>query len=262
MCRGMPAHPERVTRGGVLVTGAPREGIAVRAESQKPTVLLVDDEPAIVTILTDFLEAEGMRVLTASSGHDALAVMECEVVWCVVLDIGMPGISGFDLCRQLRATKDIPIVFLTARDAEADKLRGFALGGDDYITKTATPLEIIARIKAVLRRSRGGASETPDLLLRYGDLCIDTRSCEVTVGGVVASLTAREYELLLLLAKHPRRLFSRDELFERLWGEIGDRHTVTVHIGRIRDKIERDPQNPRYVATIRGMGYRFEGDAD
>jgi DNA-binding response OmpR family regulator len=151
---------------------------------------------------------------------------------------------------------------LTARDAEADKLRGFALGGDDYITKTASPLEIIARIKAVLRRSRGGASETPDLVLRYGDLCIDTKSCEVTVGGVVASMTAREYELLLLLAKHPRRLFSRDELFERLWGEIGDRHTVTVHIGRIRDKIERDPQNPRYVATIRGMGYRFEGDMD
>jgi DNA-binding response OmpR family regulator len=227
--------------------------------SSPATVLVVDDEPDIVALMRDFLEAAGYRVLTAGDGQSALALLGDEPVDCVLLDVMMPGLSGFEVIRRVRERSDVPVLFLSARQEDSDKIRGLGLGGDDYIVKSATPAEVVARINAVLRRTRRGeAAFSP--LLDYGRLKIDPRAHEVLVGGQPVAMAAREFELLLLLAEHPRQAFSRDTLFERLWGEFGDRHTVTVHIARLREKIEEDPANPRFIVTVYGVGYRFEGE--
>jgi DNA-binding response OmpR family regulator len=231
--------------------------------AQRPRVLVVDDEPAIVTLLCDFLDAEGFDVLTARDGAAALAVLAREPVDCVVLDVMMPGPSGFDVCRQVRATVDVPILFLTAREDASDKIRGFRLGADDYVVKaTATPEEVVARVKAVLRRAgRGGPrpNGAAEVLLDFGRLVIDVRAHEVRLDEVAVPMPAREFALLHLLAAHPRQAFSRAQLFTRLWGEYGDESTVTTHIRRLREKIEEDPTDPRYIVTVWGVGYRFEG---
>jgi DNA-binding response OmpR family regulator len=231
--------------------------------AQRPRVLVVDDEPAIVTLLCDFLDAEGFDVLTAQDGATALTVLVREPVDCVVLDIMMPGPSGLDVCRQVRTTADVPILFLTAREDASDKIRGFRLGADDYVVKaTATPEEVMARVKAVLRRAgRGGPRPdgAAEDLLDFGRLVIDVRAHEVRLDGVPVPMPAREFALLHLLATHPRQAFSRAQLFTRLWGEYGDESTVTTHIRRLREKIEEDPTDPRYIVTVWGVGYRFEG---
>jgi DNA-binding response OmpR family regulator len=226
-------------------------------------VLVVDDEPAIVTLLGDFLQAEGFEVLTAQDGAAALDVLAQGAVDCVVLDIMMPGPAGFDVCRQMRTTTEVPILFLTAREEASDKLRGFRLGADDYVVKaTATPEEVVARVKAVLRRA-GRARPRPDAvegeLLDFGRLVIDVRAHEVRLDGAPVPMPAREFALLHLLAAHPRQAFSRAHLFTQLWGEYGDESTVTTHVKRLREKIEEDPANPRYIVTVWGVGYRFEG---
>ena len=228
-------------------------------EEPQATVLVVDDEPAIVELLRDFLEAERFQVETARDGHEALAALARGPADCVLLDVMMPDLSGFDLCRRIRATSDVPLLFLSARDGDSDKIRGLGLGGDDYIVKSATPGEVVARVKAVLRRSRRTAVPSPLTLLDFGRLVLDVRAHEVRVDGAPVPFTAREFELLAFLAEHPRQVFTREQLFARLWGEIGDRHTVTVHIGRIREKIEANPEEPRYIVTVWGVGYRFEG---
>jgi DNA-binding response OmpR family regulator len=224
----------------------------------KETVLVVDDDPAIVELMRDFLETEGFHVKTARNADEARATLEMTPVDCVLLDVMMPGASGFDLCRQIRETRDIPILFLSAREADADKIRGLGLGGDDYIVKSATPSEVVARVKAVLRRSQRGAPVAA-ASLDFGRLVLDIRAHEVRVNDEPMPIAAREFELLQLLAGHPRQVFTHDQLFERFWGEYGDRHTVAVHIGRIRQKIEADPADPRYIVTVWGVGYRFEG---
>ncbi|HEX6796485.1 MAG TPA: response regulator transcription factor [Ktedonobacterales bacterium] len=226
----------------------------------KLTVLVVDDEPAIVELLRDFLEAEGFGVETARDGREALSALDRAPVACVLLDVMMPDLSGFDVCRRVREHSDVPLLFLSARDGDMDKIRGLGLGGDDYIVKSATPGEVVARVKAVLRRSRGASAERERAaVLDFGRLALDLRAHEVRVDGAPVAFTAREFELLAYLAEHPRQVFTREQLFARFWGEIGDRHTVTVHIGRIRDKIEADPDTPRYITTVWGVGYRFEG---
>lgn len=222
------------------------------------TVLVVDDDPAISALMRDFLEAEGFRVEIAGDAQMTLAVLERQHVDCLLLDVMLPGQSGFELCRQVRQRWDMPILFLSARDQDVDKIRGLGLGGDDYIVKTATAAEVVARVKAVLRRYRGPGS-TPAVVLAFGPLEIAPLAREVRIDGRAIALTAREFDMLLFLAEHPRQVFTADQLLERFWGNIGDRHTVTVHIGRIRDKIERDPRQPRYLTTIWGVGYRFEG---
>lgn len=223
------------------------------------TVLVVDDEAAIVELMRDFLEAEGYGVLTAPDGHAALALLEREPVDCLLLDVMMPGLSGFDLCRRIRERSDVPVLFLSARDQDVDKIRGLGLG-DDYIVKSATPGEVVARIKNVLRRAgKAAASQQPAAVLDFGELTIDLSAHEVRVGGRPVPFTAREFAVLRLLAEHPRQVFTRDQIFERCWGEeYGDRHTVTVHIGRIREKIEANPNRPRFLVTVWGVGYRFE----
>jgi DNA-binding response OmpR family regulator len=174
----------------------------------------------------------------------------------------MPGADGFDIGRKIRATSDVPILFLTAREGDSDKLRGFRLGADDYIVKSATPDEIVARVKAVLRRARPPTAPAPPVdegVLDFGRLVIDVRAHEVRVDGQVVPMPAREFALLRLLAEHPRQVFSREHLLEQIWESYGDRTTVAVHIRRLREKVEEDPADPRYIVTVWGVGYRFEG---
>ena len=224
------------------------------------TVLVVDDEADIVSLMRDFLEAEGYAVRTASDAPAALEVLDAEPVDLVLLDVMMPGMTGFDLIRKLRETNnEVPVLFLSARHEDYDKIRGLGLGADDYIVKSATPAEVIARVKAVLRRMRRGEEQAP-AQLNFGRLVLDLRARETLVDGHPVAMTAREFDLLQLFAEHPRQVFTRDQLFERLWGEFGDRHTVTGHVGRLREKIERDPSEPEYIVTVWGVGYRFEGE--
>lgn len=228
------------------------------AVEQDVTVLVVDDEDDIIDLMRDFLEAEGYRVRGASTGQDALEIMERESIDCVLLDVMMPGLSGFDVLRQIRTGSEVPVLFLSARQEDSDKIRGLGLGGDDYIVKSSTPGEIVARIKAVLRRTHRG--EPPNgQVLDYGRLKIDPRAHEVWVAGEPVSLTAREFDLLQMFTEHPRQVLTRDALFETLWGPYGDRHSLTVHVARLREKIEEDPSNPDYIVTVWGVGYRFEG---
>lgn len=226
----------------------------------KTTVLVVDDEEDIVSLMRDFLEAEGYAVQVAHDGPTALKKLASTPVDCVLLDIMMPGQSGFDVLRRIRERDDMPVLFLSARQEDSDKIRGLGLGADDYIVKSATPGEIVARIKAVLRRYQRGEPQ-PRALLDYGRLVLDVRAHEVRVNGEPVQFTRREFELLQLLAENPRQVFTREDLFERFWGEFGDRHTLTVHIGRLREKIEEDPAHPRYIVTVWGVGYRFEGES-
>lgn len=222
------------------------------------TILVVDDEEEIANLLRDFLEAEGYGVTTAHDGLAALTALAAGTIDCVVLDVMMPGQSGFEVVRRIRERSDVPVLFLSARGEDSDKIRGLGLGADDYVVKSASPGEVVARVKALLRRARRGAAPEPEAL-DFGRLVIDTRAREVRVAGEPVVLTAREYDLLHYLAAHPRQVFAREQLFERFWGEFGDRHSLTVHIGRIREKIEEDPAKPRYIVTVWGVGYRFEG---
>jgi len=212
------------------------------------TVLVVDDDAGIVELMRDFLEAAGFRVEEALDARAALALLARQTIDCVLLDVMMPGESGFDLCRQVRRESDIPILFLTAKGQDLDKIRGFGLGADDYIVKSATPPEIVAR------------EPLPDSLRwDFGRLVIDARAREVHVDGALLSCTPREFDTLCLFAEHPRQVFTYAQLLERFWNGAGDRHTVTVHIARVREKIEANPAGPALIINVWGVGYRFEG---
>jgi DNA-binding response OmpR family regulator len=214
------------------------------------TVLLVEDEPEIVGLLTDFLAVEGFGVIAAPDARGAIAAMDGRVVDCVVLDVMLPGVSGFDLCRRIRERSDVPVLFLSARGEDEDKLRGLALGADDYIVKSATPAEVVARVKAVLRRSDRGSVNGRRA---YGRLEIDLAAHEVRLGGRPVALTAREFELLALFVAHPRQVMSRDQIFERVWGSWGDRSAVAVYVRRLREKL-----GDEILTTVWGVGYRFD----
>lgn len=221
-------------------------------------ILIVDDDRSIVELLRDFLENESFHVLTACDAEQAWDLFQQHAVDCIVLDIMMPGENGFELCRRLRKSSNVPILFLSARSDDVDKIRGLTLGGDDYIVKTASPGEIIARVKAVLRRtaSRQSAAES---VLDYGRLRINLTAREVTVDGEKAVLTPKEYELLRLFAEHPRQVFSYEQLLDKFWDGVGDKHTIRVHLSRLREKIEADPNEPQLLVNVWGVGYRFEG---
>lgn len=224
------------------------------------TILIADDEPEIVDLLRDYLEAEGYQVIGVYNGDTALQAIEGNGIDCVLLDIMMPGRNGFEVCRLIREQRDLPIIFLSARQADIDKIRGLGLGADDYVGKPFSPGEVVARVKAVLRRYAKQQPSPPSPHLRFGTLAIDLKAREVLVKGSPVYLTAKEYELLLFLAEHPRQVFTREQLFDRIWGDFGDLHTVTVHVARIREKIEVDPSKPRLIGTVWGVGYRFEGE--
>ncbi|MGZ0084395.1 response regulator transcription factor [Caldibacillus thermoamylovorans] len=220
------------------------------------TVLLVDDEEEIIELMKDFLEAEGYNVLTASNGLEALSILEKQAVHCVLLDIMMPNQSGFTTCKKIREISDVPILFLTAVQDDTDKIRGLNIGADDYIVKSATPGEIVARIKAVLRRSH---SRENNNTLNYGNLKINIYTREVFVNDRRVNLTPKEFELLQFLAEHPRQVFSHDQLYQKVWGnELIDEHTIRVFIARLREKIEENPSKPQWIHTVWGVGYKFE----
>lgn len=223
------------------------------------TILVVDDDPSIAELLKDFLEHEQQfQVFTACDASEAWTLFRKNAVDCIVLDIMMPGENGFDLCRRIRAANDVPILFLSARSDDVDKIRGLTLGGDDYIVKSASPGEIVARVKAVLRRT-GTRLAGAENVLDYGRIRLNRTAREVTVDGRAVLLTPKEFELLTLFAERPRQVFTYDQLLEKFWEGIGDKHTVRVHIGRLREKIETDPERPRHVVNVWGVGYRFEG---
>jgi DNA-binding response OmpR family regulator len=221
------------------------------------TVLVVDDEPIVREVVVEYLRREGYRTLEAGDGDRARKLIESSRPALVVLDLMLPGTDGLSLCRWIRGGSELPVIMLTARGEEADRIVGLELGADDYITKPFSPRELVARVRTVLRRS-GAAPSAPERVEASG-LCIDAATREVTRDGRELRLTAREFDLLWFLASHPRRVFSRDQLMDRVWGyePSFDTGTVTVHVRRLREKVEPDPSHPRFVETVWGVGYRF-----
>ena len=224
------------------------------------TILVVDDEPRIVQIARDYLERAGFRVVSAGDGERALSIARAERPSLIVLDLMLPGLDGLDVTRSLRRDPllvDVPIIMLTARVEEADKLVGLELGADDYLTKPFSPRELVARVRAVLRRTEG--SQQPASVLRYGDLMIDLDRRSVSVAGQPVELTATEFDLLQVLARAPGRPFTRTQLLERAYhvDYAGYDRTVDAHIKNLRRKIEPNPGEPRYILTLYGVGYKF-----
>jgi two-component system, OmpR family, alkaline phosphatase synthesis response regulator PhoP len=220
-------------------------------------ILVVDDEPKIVKQARDYLERSGYRVLEAGDGKTALAQVRHERPDLIVLDLNLPEMDGLDVCRALRRESDVPIIMLTARADEADRLIGLELGADDYITKPFSPRELVARVRAVLRRVRGGVHQPG--LVRVGDLEIDLPGHRVTRAGETIDLTRSEFNLLALLAQHPGQTFKRSQLLDRLHGVAYDGYdrSVDAHVKNLRRKLEIDPSEPRYVLTVYGVGYKF-----
>ncbi|MFN8482236.1 MAG: response regulator transcription factor [Anaerolineae bacterium] len=224
------------------------------------TLLVVDDKAGVRNVLRDYLTEEGFRVVTAENGREALYVARHEKPDLILLDIMMPEMSGYDFLRTYRSERNTPVILLTARLEETDKVLGLELGADDYVTKPFGMRELVARIRAVLRRANPEASRP--VVLRAGDLVVDLDAHAVQVGGRPIRLTPSEFELLVTLMATPGRAFSRSELLERLQGIAieGVEHTVNTHIHNLRAKIEMDPSQPRYIESVFGVGYRFRAD--
>jgi len=229
----------------------------------EPQLLIVDDEKAILHMLTTILKKEAFNFIdTAGTAEEALALCRAKQYDLILLDVMLPNRSGFEICPLIRETTDAPIFFLTARSTDLDKLSGFALGADDYITKPFNPLEVVARIKAHLRRHTGKITNTSKPFYQFGPLHVNTLSGEVSVNGRTVEFPAQVYQLLLFFCKHPNQLFSKNQLYEKVWGEefLGEDNTVMVHIRKLREKIEDNPSKPRHIVTVRGLGYKFVPD--
>lgn len=231
-------------------------------------VLVVEDEPTLLETLEYNLSRRDYEVLTAADGPTALEVARRERPDLIILDLMLPGIDGIEVCRVLRQEMSVPILMLTARDEEVDKVVGLEVGADDYMTKPFSMRELMARVKALLRRERlireelaAGERVSGEPAMRFGDLAIDTSRREVTREGEILPLKPREYELLVFLARHRGIVLSRNLILERVWGwdYDGGSRTVDVHVHWLREKIEPDPKNPSRVVTVRGVGYRFDG---
>ncbi|MEX0755546.1 MAG: response regulator transcription factor [Actinomycetota bacterium] len=228
----------------------------------EPTkILVVDDEPMVREVLARYLEKEGYAVDCAEDGSSALDAFDATVPDLVLLDLMLPRVDGLEVFRRIRASRERqPVIMLTAKGEETDRVVGLELGADDYVTKPFSPREVVARVRAVLRRSNGSPSELVPDVLRLGDLTIDGPRREVTQRGEPAHLTRKEFDLLQVLASSPGVTFTRTQLLEEVWDFAwdGDTATVTVHIRRLREKIEDDPSQPRHLLTVWGVGYRFE----
>jgi DNA-binding response OmpR family regulator len=222
------------------------------------TVLVVDDEPIVRDVIVRYLRRDGFATLEAGDGDRARELIETADPTLVVLDVMLPGADGLELCRWIRSRSDLPVIMLTARGEEADRIVGLELGADDYVTKPFSPRELAARVRTVLRRSNGSVSR-PERL-EFGDVVLDGASREVTRNGEPVTLTAREFDLLWFLASNPRRVFSRSHIMDRVWGHAPalDTGTVTVHIRRLREKLEADPARPTHLQTVWGVGYRLD----
>lgn len=222
--------------------------------------LVVDDEEHLARLVADYLAREGFATEVALDGEKALELARAARPDVVILDLMLPGIDGMEVCRRLRTFTDAYVIMLTARAEEVDKLIGLAVGADDYLTKPFSPRELVARVRAMLRRPRSAPSPDGEAAVRrFGELVIDPAAREVSVGGNPVDLTRLEFDLLDVLSARPRLAFTRRQLVERVWGEdwFGDEHIVDVHIVRLRRKLGDDPARPRYVLTVRGVGYRM-----
>jgi DNA-binding response OmpR family regulator len=221
------------------------------------TVLVVDDEPIVRDVVVRYLEREGHTTLQADHGDRARELLEQQTPDLVVLDVMLPGADGLELCRWIRARSDLPVIMLTARGEEADRIVGLELGADDYVTKPFSPRELAARVRSVLRRTAGPAA--PGERVSFGSIELDASTRDVTRADAELKLTAKEFDLLWFLASHPRKVFSRDQLMSRVWGYEAalDTGTVTVHVRRLREKIEADPSQPTHLQTVWGVGYRL-----
>ncbi|AUS79068.1 DNA-binding response regulator [Actinoalloteichus sp. AHMU CJ021] len=222
-------------------------------------VLIVEDEESFADPLAFMLRREGFTPAVATDGQQALAEFDRNGADIVLLDLMLPGMSGTDVCRQLRARSSVPVIMVTARDSEIDKVVGLELGADDYVTKPYSARELIARIRAVLRRG-GESEETAPQVLAAGPVRMDVERHVVTVGGGDVTLPLKEFDLLEYLLRNSGRVLTRAQLIDRVWGAdyVGDTKTLDVHVKRLRSKIEPDPGNPRHLVTVRGLGYKFE----
>lgn len=234
----------------------------------KQTVFIIDDEMTIREVVRRYLELEGFAVEEADNGTAALDLLRAKHADLILLDIMLPGMDGFQIARMLRNAPDysakyadVPIIMLTSRGNENDRLAGFELGVDDYVVKPFSPRELIARVKAVLRRS-ASSDESAEKPVEFARLCVNPVQRLVTLDGQPVTLTAREFDLLWLFVRHPRQVFNREQLVNQVWGYEfdGDESTVTVHIRRLREKLETDPSRPSYIQTVWGVGYKFEPD--
>ncbi|MFD0975137.1 response regulator transcription factor [Plantactinospora endophytica] len=233
-----------------------------RAETTK-RVLVVDDDQTVSDVICRYLEHDGFQVSHVGDGEAALAAVARQAPHLVVLDLMLPKIDGLQVCRELRARPDgVPIVMLTARGDEADRILGLQLGADDYLTKPFSPRELVLRVRSVLRRAGGDPPAGGREMIEDGNLTVQTTSRTALLSGRELALTLREFDLLVHLMRHPARVFTRTELLEQVWGwNFGDQSTVTVHVRRLREKIETEPADPRRIVTVWGVGYRY-GPAD
>lgn len=235
---------------------------ATLGEDMNELILIVDDEPKIVKLARDYLERGGFRVSTAADGPSALAIARGDQPALIVLDLNLPGMDGLDVCRRLRRQSDVPIIMLTARVEETDRLIGLELGADDYIVKPFSPRELVARVRAVLRRVQGGLYQPG--IVRSGPFEIDLNGHRAALDGEVLHLTRIEFNLLAFLAQHPGQAFSRQRLLQHLHGHTHDGfdRSIDAHIKNLRRKIEPYPSDPTYILTVYGIGYRFHDEAD
>jgi len=225
-------------------------------------ILVVDDEPHIVRVLKGYLESAGFQVITAYDGTEALAAFRREAPDLMVLDLMLPEVDGLDVARAVRRASAVPIIMLTARVDEADRLIGLELGADDYVTKPFSPREVVARVRAVLRRAAG--PEPASRLLAAGDVALDLDKRQASVAGRTVELTPTEFDLLAALVESPGRVFSRMQLLDKLQGYAyeGYERTIDAHVKNLRQKIEADPKRPRYILTVYGLGYKFVEPSD
>jgi len=226
------------------------------------SLLVVEDDATVADVVTRYLEREGFDVVWCADGAEGLQLALDTQPDLVVLDVMLPSLDGFEVCRQLRARMPVPIIMLTARGEEVDRVLGLEFGADDYVSKPFSPRELTARVKAVLRRASGTVPSPARIprVVQSGGLMVDTAAREATLGSQLVSLTALEFDLLVHLMTHPRETFRREQLMEAVWGSrFGDPSTVTVHIRRLREKVEDDPRNPLRIVTVWGVGYRWDG---
>jgi DNA-binding response OmpR family regulator len=223
-------------------------------------VLVVDDEPTVREVVAGYLRRDGHEVSEAADGNVALEMLEAETPDLVVLDMMLPGVNGLDILRRVRSTSNIPVIMLTARAEESDRVAGLELGADDYVVKPFSPRELAARVNGVLRRSGNRETSAPQKI-EFDGLTVDPLAREVCLDGEIVDMTPKEFDVLAFLANSPRQVFSRAQLLEQVWQSSPDWQdpaTVTVHVRRIRNKIEADPEKPRWISTVWGVGYRFE----
>ncbi|MBH5319882.1 response regulator transcription factor [Paenibacillus sp. GSMTC-2017] len=229
---------------------------------REETILLIDDEKGILAMLEALLMREGFqRIATATTAHEALQLVERTSFDLIVLDVMLPDMDGFQLCSEIRKHTLAPIIFVTARSGDLDKLMGLGIGGDDYITKPFNPLEVVARINAQLRRRKFDQIKVPVKAqsFDYGYFVLNKTAGQLIINGEDTHCTAKEFELLLFLCEHPNQVFTALQLYEQVWGTalIGDEKTVVIHISRLRKKIESDPTSPKWIVNLRGIGYKF-----